>query len=336
MAPTTRITSKSTEGPEFCSAPEAGVSSQAGDCVELMGLQVRLTQAEADYAQAEARVQLQRTLLAHWVSIFPSSSAPSLESLLACPSRTLMTSAPEDSNRGSYSPGGLQFPEFYLQKHNPRQPYMSPDLGLRAGDAIPLRGSASSATSPRCSSHASLGEEDDDAPVVLDRCRFWTVDEGCRQRMVRRKVAVGPGPGVFLPFLGVVDGAGLNGDEALHRIIEALGPDVGLALFGDVAQEADLGDHHVRVLSAEEAVVHIDIIGEGIDEYQGVASVFRRQMGLLHSEVTRRDVDAGQSLIVGGTLASDRVEANKVPRLEFPVRMSSMSSTDTPASSRWW
>ncbi|KAG6241953.1 hypothetical protein E4U25_005129 [Claviceps purpurea] len=117
-----------------------------------------------------------------------------------------MTSAPENSNHGPYSPGGLQFPEFYLQKHNPRQPDMSPDLGLRAGDAIPLRGSASSATSPRCSSHASLGEEDDDAPVVLDRCRFWTVDEGCRQRMVRCKVAVGPGLGVFLPFLGVGDG----------------------------------------------------------------------------------------------------------------------------------
>ncbi|KAG6229952.1 hypothetical protein E4U26_008337 [Claviceps purpurea] len=119
MAPTTRITSKSTEGPEFCSAPEAGVSSQAGDC------------AEADYAQAEARVQLQRTLLAHWVSVFGSSSALSLESLLACPSRTLMTSAPENSNRGPYSPGGLQFPEFYLQKHNPRQPDMSPDLEAR-------------------------------------------------------------------------------------------------------------------------------------------------------------------------------------------------------------
>ncbi|KAG6296317.1 hypothetical protein E4U09_001831 [Claviceps aff. purpurea] len=139
MAPTTRITSKSTEGPEFCSAPEAGV--------ELMGLQVRLTQAEADYAQAEARAQLQRTLLAHWVSIFLSSSALSLESLLACSSRTLMTSASENSNRGPYSPGGLQFPEFYLQKHNPRQPDMSPDLGLRARDPIPPRGSASSATS---------------------------------------------------------------------------------------------------------------------------------------------------------------------------------------------
>ncbi|KAG6166653.1 hypothetical protein E4U11_007999 [Claviceps purpurea] len=280
-----------------------------------MGLQVRLTQAEADYAQAEARAQLQRTLLAHWVSIFPSSSAPSLESLLACPSRTLMTSAPENSNRGPYSPGGLQFPEFYLQKHNPRQPDMSPDLGLRARDPIPPRGSASSATSPRCSSHASFREEDDDAPVVLDRCRFWAVDEGCRQRMVRRKVAVGPGPGVFLPFLGVVDGAGLYGDEALHRIIEALRPDVGLALFGDVAQEADLGDHHVRVLSAEEAVIHID-------------ELTNMRGSLAHSEgkwvfftvylVTRRDVDVGQSLIVGGTLASDRAEANKVPRLEFP------------------
>ncbi|KAG6156506.1 hypothetical protein E4U37_000210 [Claviceps purpurea] len=199
MAPTTRITWGLRSPPAI--APTLTLQQ-----VELMGLQVRLTQAEADYAQAEARVQLQRTLLAHWVSIFPSSSAPSLESLLACPSRTLMTSAPEDSNRGPYSPGGLQFPEFYLQKHNPRQPDMSPDLGLRAGDAIPLRGSASSATSPRCSSHASLGEEDDDAPVVLDRCRFWTVDEGCRQRMVRCKVAVGPGPGVFLPFLGVGDG----------------------------------------------------------------------------------------------------------------------------------
>ncbi|KAG5919144.1 hypothetical protein E4U61_001160 [Claviceps capensis] len=42
-------------------------------------------------------------------------------------------------------------------------------------------------------------------------------------------------------------------------------------------------------------------------------------MGLpFHSEVSRRDVDAGQTLIVGGTLASDRVEANQVPRLKFP------------------
>ncbi|KAG6163650.1 hypothetical protein E4U25_003459, partial [Claviceps purpurea] len=95
MAPTTRITAKSTEGPESCSAPGVGVPPpQDGACapktspiaptltlqqVEAMELQTRATQAETARIQAAAeRLQAETGRQLAQAPALPPADADSL------------------------------------------------------------------------------------------------------------------------------------------------------------------------------------------------------------------------------------------------------------------